>query len=390
MAKPHTLKTAIGYDDIDLLPNFSRIESRDEVSLDCRLSRNIMLKYPFILSPMDTVSCEESCVALNKMGAAGILHRFMSFEERIEIAKNIRAKSGSCYVAVGLNDNIEDLKKLSYFADLFFLDVAHGSTDDVFKWIKGIKAAKISRFSGPVPTWHNIDLITGNTLTQSSVLKHFNLGSDGIRHGIGIGGACLTTEMTGVGCPAMTAIYYAWKGLGDYRTQTGDMEPPSILVDGGIRKPSDVVKAIGAGANAVISGKMFAGCKETPGDIMVKYRHYNNSGYEDCLVTEENFWPYARVKELGRYKVYRGMASESVQKESGKEEIYVEGDEYMVPYTGKSVCDVVREYAKGLKSALSYFGFWSLSELRGAIWEDRVLAVRKTPNTVYEGSAHGK
>ena len=86
MPKPQHFKTAVGFDDINLLPNFSEVTSRRDIDTSSRMAKvnwppsstASILEYPIILSPMDTVSSVESCIAMNKIGAAGVLHRFMS------------------------------------------------------------------------------------------------------------------------------------------------------------------------------------------------------------------------------------------------------------------------------------------------------------------------
>ena len=70
-------KQGLGYDDLQLLPNFSDITSRKEIDTSTKISRNFNIKLPIILSPMDTVSSVKSCIKMNQMGAAGVLHRFM-------------------------------------------------------------------------------------------------------------------------------------------------------------------------------------------------------------------------------------------------------------------------------------------------------------------------
>jgi IMP dehydrogenase len=364
--KPQNMKTAIGFDDINLLPNFSEVESRKDINTSSSIAKTIWqkedqtaLSYPIILSPMDTISSVESCIAMNNIGAAGVLHRFMSWDDRVDQAKEIKEKSGKCYFAVGLDD-FDRLNVVQNLVDLFFLDVAHGTTKKVFKFISGYN---------DIYRYMNIPIITGNTLTMSSVGKHFDLGSDGVRHGIGGGSVCLTTEMTGIGCPFLTSNYYAWKAQNDWKRRSGNVFTPTILQDGGIRKPADLVKAIASGCDAVIIGGLFAGCKETPGVI-----HSENGD--------------------NPYKVYRGMASAAVQEDyelyESNENKFVEGDEYTVPYTGKSVVDVVHELNNGLRSAMSYLGFNTLKQLKSSLWTDDVMAVRVTPNASYESTAHRK
>jgi IMP dehydrogenase len=366
--KPQNMKTAIGFDDIDLLPNFSEVESRKDIDTSSHIAKVIWQKedqtaltYPIILSPMDTVSSVESCIAMNEIGAAGILHRFQSWEDRLAQAKEVKEKSGKSYFAIGLDD-FDRLNQLQDIVDLFFLDVAHGTTKQVFDFIRDYNSTY---------DWMQIPIITGNTLTMSSVGKHFDLGSDGVRHGIGGGSVCLTTEMTGIGCPFLTSNYYAWKAQNEWKHRTGNVFTPTILQDGGIRKPADLVKAIASGCNAVVVGGLFGGCRETPGDVQSFSENGDNP-----------------------YKVYRGMASAGVQEDyelyESIEDKFVEGDEYIVPYTDKSVKDVVYELNNGLRSAMSYLGFNTFKQLKGSLWTDDVMAVRVTPNASYEASAHRK
>ena len=219
---------ALGFDDILLLPaEKSKISSRKEVDTTTKLSKNITLKYPIISAPMDTISDVDTCIALNKIGAAGILHRFMSIDEQVEKSKKIKQDSGKCYVAVGLKDYEERIIKLlsSVAIDLFVLDTANVNTPLVEKFFYWYGINKRKRI---MP-----DLMVGNTLTQKSVERAFDFGADSIKHSIGNGGVCTTTDMTGIGCPPITALYYGWLGMENYPEK-------SLILDGGIKKPSDL------------------------------------------------------------------------------------------------------------------------------------------------------
>ncbi len=81
------------------------------------------------------------------------------------------------------------------------------------------------------------------------------------------------------------------------------------------------------------------------------------------------------------FKLYRGMASKGVVEDydlwdGNTENLFVEGEERMVPYEGKSVVEVVHEYANGLKSAMSYLGYNTLSELKGSLWTGKTIGVK--------------
>lgn len=359
---------ALGYDDISLLPNFSEIDSRKEVNTKTNISRNIELEFPLVLSPMDSVSTVESCVKMNQIGAAGILHRFMSIEEQAKKTKTIRDQSGKSFSAIGLSDYRE---RINWLVDngcqLLFLDSANGLNKKVFDFTKWYYLESEYPKRG-------IDLIVGNTLSKESVSRLVNLGADGVRHLIGPGSACLTARQTAIYCPSITGLYYGWKAIRNWRLYNNDWsnrsdKEPTVLADGGIRYPSDLCKAIASGSNAIIAGGIFAGCFENSNEI---------------------------VEVNGKKMVkYRGMASKEVVEKYGlsdntNKNLFVEGDSYYKSYQNKSVEDVVYEFANGLRSCLSYLGMKSLNEMRGGLWNNTIQAVKITGNSLYEGGAHGK
>ena len=182
---------ALGYDDISLLPNFSDIDSRKDVSTKTIISRNIELEYPLILSSMDSVSTIDSCIKMNQIGAAGILHRFMSIEEQAKQSKYIKDNSGKSFSAIGLSDFKNRIEALvSSGVSLLFLDAANGLSKKVTNFTKWYYKDSIYPDMG-------IDLVTGNTLSKESVSRLINFGADGVRHLIGPGSACKTCVSRG-------------------------------------------------------------------------------------------------------------------------------------------------------------------------------------------------
>lgn len=365
-------KEALGYDDISLLPNFSDINSRKEVSTKTKISKNHEINIPIILSPMDTVSSAKSCVKMNRLGGAGVIHRFMSVEDQASKAKLIKDESGLCITAIGLRDAEERIKTTSLYTDIYFLDTANGLAKNVEDFLKWYKMSK-----------YHQDIIVGNTLTKQSVYRLANLKADGFRHLIGPGSMCLTQIKTGIGCPSLTGNYYAWKAVRNWELSRIDLfhcdsnEPdpsnrPSILTDGGIRYPKDLVKAIASGCDAVICGRIFAGLSD--------------------LIDDEDI-----VEKNGqRFAKYRGMASKDVVEDyelydGTKKNLFVEGDNTLIPIIeNKTLEDVIYDFANGLRSAMSYLGFRDLKDMRGGLWTDKIKAVKVSGNSLYEGFAHGK
>ena len=363
-------REAIGYDDICLLPNFSDITSRKEVDTTTKISRSKYIDYPIIISPMDTVSSVKGCIKINKLGGAGVLHRFMSPLEQAMKAKKIKDESNFCITAIGLKDCEERIIETSKYTDIYFLDTANGLAKNVEDFLIYFKTSNFTQ-----------DIIVGNTLTKESVHRLANLKADGFRHLIGPGSMCLTQMKTGIGCPSVTGLYYAWKAVRNW--QLGNLDyfrhenitddnRPSILADGGIRYPKDLVKAIASGADAVICGRIFAGLSD--------------------IVDEENV-----VNKAGKYYAkYRGMASKDVVEDyelhdGTKQNLFVEGDNTLIPLiTNVKLEDVVFDFINGLRSAMSYLGVRTIQEMRGGLWTDKIRAVKVTQNSLYEGFSHGK
>lgn len=85
---------ALTYDDVLLVPKYSPVRSRKDVSTATKLSRNISINIPIISSNMDTVTESQTAIQMAREGGIGILHRFCSVSEQCDmIAKVKRAQS---------------------------------------------------------------------------------------------------------------------------------------------------------------------------------------------------------------------------------------------------------------------------------------------------------
>lgn len=143
---------------------------------------------------------------------------------------------------------------------------------------------------------------------------------------------CTTRVVTGHGVPQLSAIMSVRKGL-----NKGGNSKVGIIADGGIRTSGDIVKAIAAGANAVMLGHMLAGCDETPGPV---------------LSTKD-----------GNVKMYRGQSSNNFLKDIGKVGVSPEGEHISLRAKGP-VANVVENILGGIRSGLTYSGVGNFEELR--------------------------
>jgi IMP dehydrogenase len=170
-------------------------------------------------------------------------------------------------------------------------------------------------------------VIIGNIAQGGTLRQLVDAGADAVRIGIGGGSMCTTSIQTGIGIGQVSSLIDTY-----FAREEGKLKI-ELIADGGIKSPGDISKAIAAGADVVMLGRMLAGTKETPGEV-IKYN--------------DQLW-----------KKYRGSASFGV-KMKGE---FIEGEETMVPYKG-TVKSVINAISDGLRSSMSYLNCESLDELK--------------------------
>jgi IMP dehydrogenase len=352
------MKTSYTYDDIQLIPAYSEVESRSKISLKTKLSRNFNIMLPFIASPMDTVCESEMAIKLLKLGGVGCIHRFMSIEEQAKQVKEVQLflynnkealqpvwgdERKPIMAAIGATgDYLERAEVLVHEgANVILIDVAHGHHLNVKR-----ATEKLIHFR--TNSGINFDIIGGSISTYQSAKDLCEWGVDGVRVGVGNGSMCTTRIETGHGIPSVTAIDQCVLGCLD-----GSNGEVPVIADGGIRNAGDVSKAIAVGADSVMLGSLFAGTHEAPG-----------------LVIEQG-------NQL--FKRYRGSASletKSIHNQSTRK--------YSSVSSTIRVKYMVYRLRDGLQSALSYSGAHSISEYHSkADW------VIVTNAGVVEAKPHG-
>ncbi len=222
-------------------------------------------------------------------------------------------------------DRVEALVKVG--VDLIVVDTAHGHSVRVLKTVEKIREK-----------YPELDLIGGNVATAEATEDLIKAGVDGVKVGVGPGSICTTRVVAGIGVPQITAVAKCAEIAHKYEK--------TIIADGGIRYSGDIVKAIAAGADAVMLGSLFAGTEEAPGE---------------------------RIFYQGRaYKVYRGMGSLGAMKarfssdrysQENLEKFVPEGIEGRIPFKGP-LSDVVYQLVGGLRSGMGYTGSKTIKELQ--------------------------
>jgi len=221
--------------------------------------------------------------------------------------------------AANMEERVEKLVKAG--ADVLVVDTAHGHSKGVIDTIKYIKK-----------NHKKVDVIGGNIATKEAVRDLVKAGADAVKVGIGPGSICTTRVVTGIGVPQLSAVMECAEEAKKHKI--------SVIADGGIRYSGDVAKAIAAGADAVMIGSLFAGTKESPGELI--------------------------YHEGKTFKAYRGMGSMGAMGVGGKErygqadvkeeaKFVPEGIEGQIVYKGP-VAHEIFQLVGGLKSSMGYCG----------------------------------
>lgn len=254
--------------------------------------------------------------------------------------------------AVGIGAETEDRvsQLVAAGVDLIVVDTAHGHSKNVLERVRWMKQH-----------YPSIAVMAGNIATKDAAKALADAGADAVKVGIGPGSICTTRIVTGVGVPQMTAISEVSTALSG--TDIG------IVADGGIRYSGDVVKALAAGASAVMIGGLFAGTEEAPGEVEL----YNGRSYKS----------YRGMGSLGAMSKRHGSSDRYFQDvSSGTEKLVPEGIEGRVPYKGTMV-SIINQLMGGLRSGMGYTGCKDILTLHS-----KPHFIRVSASGVREGHVH--
>ena len=253
-------------------------------------------------------------------------------EKVIEYPNSAKDEQGRLIVgaAVGVTgDALKRIEKLvDAHVDVIVIDTAHGHSKGVLEQVKKVREK-----------YPDLNIVAGNVATAEATKDLIEAGANIVKVGIGPGSICTTRVIAGIGVPQITAIHDCAEEAAKYGVP--------IIADGGIKFSGDVVKALAAGAHAVMLGSLFAGVTESPGEM--------------------------EIFQGRQYKVYRGMGSLSAMKSGSKDRYFQESDdvkklvpegiEGRVAYKGP-LASTLHQLVGGLRAGMGYCGTPDIASLR--------------------------
>lgn len=244
----------------------------------------------------------------------------------------IAARDKRGRLRVGAAVSVHDYERIEALiaadVDIIVVDTAHGHSQNVIDTVKKIKAD------------YDIDVIAGNIATAEAAEDLIAAGANAVKIGIGPGAICTTRVISGVGVPQVSAIINCAK--------VADKHNIPIIADGGIRQSGDITKAIASGASSVMIGSLFAGLKESPGQLVIykgrQFKEYRGMGSLGAMVK-------------GSAERYGQSSTTDASK------LVPEGVEGRVPYRG-TLGDFVYQLVGGLRAGMGYCGARNIQGLR--------------------------
>jgi IMP dehydrogenase len=257
-----------------------------------------------------------------------------------------RLRVGAALGATG--DFLERAQELAKTkVDVLVIDTAHAHSTRVLEAVRKVRHA--------LP---DVELVAGNVATFEAACDLVKLDVDAVKVGIGPGSICTTRVVTGAGVPQITAILECRRAIRDSGVP--------LIADGGIKFSGDISKAIAAGAGSVMIGNLFAGCDESPGELV--------------LYQGRSFKTYRGMGSMGAMET--GSADRYAQENEAPSKLIPEGIEGRVPAKGP-LESMILQLVGGLKSGMGYCGASTIEDL-----QNNSRFVRITSAGLREGHVH--
>lgn len=357
---------SLTFADVLVVPAYSEVLPA-AVDPGTRLG-GLALPLPLLSAAMDTVTEARLAGAMAQAGGLGVLHKNLSPSAQAEAVREVKRMpvlpaaealpAPACdargrllaAAAVGVGADLERRAPglIEAEVDLLVVDTAHGHSRGV---LQAVERLRVTAPAGLV-------VVAGNVATAEGARALAEAGAHVVKVGVGPGSICTTRVVAGVGVAQWSAVCAC--------AAPAHAAGATCIADGGIRTSGDIVKALAAGADAVMLGSLLAGTAEAPGAVVADgarlFKDYRGMGSAEAM----------RAGSADRY----GHDPSRPQK------WVAEGVAARVPYCGP-LAAVLAELVGGLRAGMGYVGAGTLAELHA-----RARFVRVTPAGQRESGVH--
>lgn len=289
LSKNRKIKLALGFNDVSLVPSMSTIDPADtDVSYELAGQR---YELPIMAAAMDGVVDVKIARLFAEYGGLGVLNLegiYTRYEEYQSILDEIVAADNDQATAIFqrayqepvkpelIARRIEEIKagghkcavSLTPLGVIRYGEATFAAKPDVLCVQSTVTSAQHRSSKGSTLVIADliksisIPVLVGNVSEYNVSMALLEAGAAGLFVGVGPGQACTTRGVTGVGVPQITATADCADARDDYFKSSGRYA--LIITDGGMRKGGEICKALAAGADAIMTGSIFAGCPESP------------------------------------------------------------------------------------------------------------------------------
>lgn len=310
----------LSYNDIGIVPSIGVVKSRKEIPIE---------GYRIIVAGMSSIIGEEflkEWAALPEQ-IRPLIH-IPRDKDSIRNLKFIVKNKLQEWTIVGIGINTLEIENFAFknnFTNIL-LDIAFGGLpqiENVYNRLRMKFGDKASLICGSI-----------STPEQAHYLE--SMGWNCLRTNVAVGNACATKNVSGIYMGAVTEIL-------NVRSYLGDENSTTLLADGGFKQICDVSKAFLLGADYIMSGYLFTKCKSAQLNVDGSKEYFGMSNPKKGLGKSSNF-------------------DESFERKIDNKELY-------------SLYDLLMKIWSGIRSAVSYSGYSSLSNAIG----NGEFIVLKTP-----------
>jgi IMP dehydrogenase len=289
LSKNRSVKVALGFNDVSLVPSLSTVDPADvDTSFELAGQR---YELPIMAAAMDGVVDVNIARKFSEFGGLGVLNLegiYTRYEEYEHLLTDIVGADDEQATAIFqrvyqepvkpelIHRRIEEIRagghkvavSLTPLGVLRYGDATIAAKPDVLCVQSTVTSAQHRSSKGSTLNVAelikglDIPVLVGNVSGYEVSMALLEAGALGLFVGVGPGQACTTRGVTGVGVPQITATADCAAARDDYFASTGKYA--LIITDGGMRKGGEICKALAAGADAIMTGSIFAGCPESP------------------------------------------------------------------------------------------------------------------------------